>query len=136
VADDPRRRTPDIWPRASGVGLSQPPLGDCSGERRVFPGADNGKEPTCQCRRHKKCESHPWVGKIPWRKKWQFGDLAWRIPGTEEPGRLQSMGSQRVGHDWACMQQIPNLVNTLHRYQPYALRGVTSGVGVGCCAGV
>ena len=25
--------------------------------------------------------------------------IAWRIPGTEEPGRLQSMGSQRVGHD-------------------------------------
>ena len=25
--------------------------------------------------------------------------LAWRIPGTEKPGRLQSMGSQRVGHD-------------------------------------
>ena len=24
---------------------------------------------------------------------------AWRIPWTEEPGRLQSMGSQRVGHD-------------------------------------
>ena len=27
--------------------------------------------------------------------------LAWKIPGTEEPGRLQSMGSQRVGHDCA-----------------------------------
>ena len=26
--------------------------------------------------------------------------LAWKIPRTEEPGRLQSMGSQRVGHDW------------------------------------
>ena len=25
--------------------------------------------------------------------------LAWRIPWTEEPGRLQSMGSHRVGHD-------------------------------------
>ena len=25
--------------------------------------------------------------------------LAWRIPGTEEPGKLQSMGWQRVGHD-------------------------------------
>ena len=25
--------------------------------------------------------------------------LAWRTPWTEEPGRLQSMGSQRVGHD-------------------------------------
>ena len=27
--------------------------------------------------------------------------LAWKIPWTEEPGRLQSMGSQRVRHDWA-----------------------------------
>ena len=25
---------------------------------------------------------------------------AWEIPQTEEPGRLQSMGSQRAGHDW------------------------------------
>ena len=29
-----------------------------------------------------------------------FSTLAWKIPWTEEPGRLQSMGSQRVGHDW------------------------------------
>ena len=27
--------------------------------------------------------------------------LAWRIPGTAEPGGLQSMGSHRVGHDWS-----------------------------------
>ena len=27
--------------------------------------------------------------------------LTWRIPWTEEPGRLQSRGSRRVGHDWA-----------------------------------
>ena len=27
--------------------------------------------------------------------------LAWKIPWTEEPGRLQSMGSLRIGHDWA-----------------------------------
>ena len=26
--------------------------------------------------------------------------LAWRIPWTEEPGEQQSMGSQRVGHEW------------------------------------
>ena len=35
--------------------------------------------------------------------------LAWRIPWTEKPGRLQSMGSQRVGHDWsdvACTQAM------------------------------
>ena len=27
--------------------------------------------------------------------------LAWKIPRTEEPGRLQSMGSLRIGHNWA-----------------------------------
>ena len=36
--------------------------------------------------------------------------LAWRIPWTEEPGGLQSMGSQRVGHGWAtehaCTQMV------------------------------
>ena len=34
-----------------------------------------------------------------------FSILAWRIPWTEEPGGLQSMGSQRVGHDLATKQQ-------------------------------
>ena len=29
--------------------------------------------------------------------------LAWKIPWMEEPGRLQSMGSQRVGHDWVTL---------------------------------
>ena len=33
-----------------------------------------------------------------WIQQWLT--LAWKIPWTEEPGRLQSMGSQRVGHDW------------------------------------
>ena len=33
------------------------------------------------------------------------GNLAWRIPWTEEPGRLQSMGLQRVRHDWATITQ-------------------------------
>ena len=36
-----------------------------------------------------------------WRRKMvtHSSVLAWRIPGTEEPGRLLSMGSHRVGHD-------------------------------------
>ena len=36
-----------------------------------FPGDTSGKEPTCQCRRCKRTEFHPWVGKIPWRRAWQ-----------------------------------------------------------------
>ena len=31
--------------------------------------------------------------------------LAWEIPWTEEPGRLQSIGLQRVGYNCACMQK-------------------------------
>ena len=39
--------------------------------------------------------------------------LTWRIPWTEEPGGLQSMGSQRVGHDWAHTQRNnPNFRNS------------------------
>ena len=36
-----------------------------------FPGCASGKEPACQCRRHKRCEFHPWVRKIPWRRERQ-----------------------------------------------------------------
>ena len=36
-----------------------------------FPGGAAGKEPTCQCRRRKRSECDPWVGKIPWRRAYQ-----------------------------------------------------------------
>ena len=48
----------------------------------------------------------PWVGEIPWRRAWRStqvflpGEFLW----TEEPGGLQSMGLQRVGHDWVTKQ--------------------------------
>ena len=38
--------------------------------------------------------------------------LAWKIPWTEEPGRLQSMGPQRVGHDWATSLSFPFIQTT------------------------
>ena len=40
-------------------------------------------------------------GEDPLEKEMEthYSTLAWKIPWTEEPGRLQSMGSQRVGHD-------------------------------------
>ena len=52
-------------------------------------------------RRHGFDPYFPWVGKILWRRQWQPTPsiLAWRIPWTEEPDGLQSMGSQRVRHD-------------------------------------
>ena len=36
-----------------------------------IPGGARGKEPICQCRRHKRHRFNPWVRKIPWRRKWQ-----------------------------------------------------------------
>ena len=65
-----------------------------------FPGGSDGKSICLQCRRSR---FDPWVRKMPWRRKWQPIPitLAWKIPWMEEPGRLHSMGSQRVGHDWA-----------------------------------
>ena len=37
--------------------------------------------------------------------------LAWRIPWTDEPGRLQSMGSQRIRHDWSDLAQTQSGIN-------------------------
>ena len=48
-----------------------------------FPGGASDKEPTSQCRRCKRCGLSPWVGKIPWRRKWQLtpvffpGETTW-----------------------------------------------------------
>ena len=44
---------------------------------------------------------NPWAGTIPWRRAWQSTPvfLPGESPRTEEPGGLQSMGSQRVGND-------------------------------------
>ena len=48
-----------------------------------------------------------WVWSLSWEDPLKkemathSSTLAWKIPWTEDPGRLQSMGSQRVGHDWA-----------------------------------
>ena len=44
--------------------------------------------------------------------------LAWKIPWMEEPGRLQSMGSLRVGHDWAASLSLFTFVHQRGKWQP------------------
>ena len=39
--------------------------------KKGFPGGTSGKEPSCQCQRHKRHGLDPWVGKISWRREWQ-----------------------------------------------------------------
>ena len=43
--------------------------------------------------------------------------LAWKIPCTEEPGRLQSMGSWRVGHDWATSHSLFTFMHWRRKWQ-------------------
>ena len=62
--------------------------------------------------------------------------LAWKIPWMEEPGRLQSMGSLRVGHDWATSLSLFTFMHWGRKWQPALvfLPGESQGRGslVGC----
>ena len=63
-----------------------------------FPGGSHGKESSCNMG---DLGSIPRLGRFPWRRAWQCTPvfLPGESPWTEEPGGLQSMGSQRAGHD-------------------------------------
>ena len=68
--------------------------------KRGFPGGSRGKEPACHAG-----DIEIWVPSLGWEDPLEKGMatyssiLAWRISWTEEPGGLQSIGSQGVGHD-------------------------------------
>ena len=72
-----------------------------------FPCSSVGKESACSAGNP---GSDPWVGKMPRRRKWQPTPVS--LPGKshgprmEEPGGLQSIGSQRVGHDWLTLNNL------------------------------
>ena len=63
--------------------------------------------------------------------------LAWKIPWTEEPGRLQSMGLLRVRHDWVTSFSLFSFMHWRRKWQPTPvfLPGESQGQGslVGCC---
>ena len=63
--------------------------------------------------------------------------LAWKIPWMEEPGRVQSMGSLRLGHDWATSLSLFTFMHWRRKRQltPVFLPGESQGRRslVGCC---
>ena len=65
-----------------------------------FPGGSDGKESACNVG---DLGSIPGLGRFPWRRAWQPTPvfLPGESPWTKVPGSLQSMGSQRVRHNWA-----------------------------------
>ena len=65
-----------------------------------------------------------------------YSTLAWKISWVEEPGRMQSMESQRVGHDWATSLSLFTFMHWRRKWQPIPvfLPGESQGQGslVGC----
>ena len=68
-----------------------------------------------------------WVRSLDWEDPLEkemaihSSTIAWKIPWTEEPGRLQSMGSQRVGHDWVTSRHVKSAL-----YLGYVIRSMSS----------
>ena len=58
--------------------------------------------------------------------------LAWKIPWTEEPGRLQSMGSRRVGHDWMTSLSLFTFMHWRRKWQPTPVFLPRESQGWGC----
>ena len=111
------RRDPGISPqmkhRRSRVLKDE--QGFTSGGQRGFPGGSNGKASACNA-------GDP--GSIPGSGRSSGkgsvnppSTLAWKIPWTEKPGRLQSMGSQRAIHDWARGQERKKIQVKSKRYE-------------------
>ena len=97
-----------ITPRFSLKNILSPLLGD------RLPWWLTGYGICLQCRRHRRRRFDPWVGKFPWRRKMETHStvLAWKIPWTEEPGRLQSKWSWGIRHNWATNHTLMLLDNT------------------------
>ena len=81
------------------IGTCHLPLG--------FPGSSDGKESACNAG---DLGSIPGSGRSPEEGNGiRSSILAWIIPWTEEPGALQSRGSQRASHDWVTKHACMNL---------------------------
>ena len=79
-----------------------------------FPGGSDGKESTCNAG---DLGLIPGLGRDPLKEGMATHSsiLAWRIPWTEEPGGLRSMGLQRVGHNRATAHMAPCIRFTLEQ---------------------
>ena len=77
-----------------------------------------------QPRQHIKKQRHYFTNKSPSSQSYEkamathSSTLAWKIPWTEEPGRLQSMGSWRVRHNWVTSLSLLTFMHWRRKWQP------------------
>ena len=104
------------------------------------PGVGDGQEGLACCNSWGLRVGHDWVTELNWKSfvnsvpfanysaclclrsekamATHSSTLAWKIPWTVEPGRLQSMGSLRVGHDWATSLSLFTFMHWRRKWQP------------------
>ena len=136
------------WAAVYGVTQSWTWLKRLSSSSIFIPRWCSGKESACQCRR-----IETWVWSLGREDPLEEGIvthssiLAWRIPWTEEPSGLQSIGLWRVGYDLAAEQQLylgrgerefqvitwPILLHDLNILSPTPLSFLGEGRGTGGC---
>ena len=89
------------------------------------------KESTWQCRR---CRFGPWVGKIPWSRKWQliavFLPRKLYIGVTEKLTGLQSTGSQRITQDWAHIYRWVVIYPPIYQWSCFHVLGIVNSAAV------
>ena len=74
-----------------------------------FPDGPSGKEPACQCRRHKRCGFHLWVVRMPpgGGHATHFSILAWRIPMDRGAWQATVHG---VANSWTRLKRLSTFV--------------------------
>ena len=102
-------------------------------------GEGNGNPLQCSCLENPRGRGAWWADVYgvtqSWtRLKWMAphsSTLAWKIPWMEESGRLRSMGSLRVGHDWATSLSLFTFMHWRRKWQPTPvfLPGESQGLG-------
>ena len=77
----------------------------------------SGKEPICQCRRRKRCRFDPWIGKIPWRRKWQPTPVF--LPGESHEQRSLAgyrVAKKRLSMRCNCERLLPVLFSLCYLF--------------------
>ena len=85
-----------------------------------FPGGTSGKEPACQCRRCTRRGFSPWVGKMPWSRKWQPTPVF--LPGESYGQRSLGGYSPRVAKSQTRLKRLNTQARTCGTKTPHASR--------------
>ena len=115
---------------------SIPGLGRSAGEGIGYPLQYSWAFLVAQTVKNLPAVRETWVQSLGWEDPLEEGKaihssiLAWRVPWTEEPGRLQFMGSQRVDHDLATFTSLPLFLWISYDQDPWPSKSSALGAAL------